>query len=69
MRESKRAKNPFVGMKEIMFNAERGDESCWLIASRDAPRSQGGITTQGKDLRELAHNIREAVSCHFENGN
>jgi len=25
----------------------------------------GGITTQGKDLRELASAIEEAVRCHF----
>ena len=44
-------------------------ENGWLTASWDAPRGQGGISTQGKDLSELEHNVREAVRCHFENGN
>ena len=53
---------------EIAFEVERDEESGWLTASWDAPRGQGGITTQGKDLRELEQNVREAVRCHFENG-
>ena len=53
---------------EITFEIERDEESGWLTASWDAPRGQGGITTQGKDLRELEQNVREAVRCHFENG-
>ena len=53
---------------EITFEVERDEESGWLTASWDAPRRKGGITTQGKDLRELEQNVREAVSCHFENG-
>ena len=60
--------NPKANMKEITFNVERDEESGWLTASWDAPRGQGGITTQGKDLRELEQNVREAVHCHFENG-
>ena len=54
-------------MKEITLRVER-DESGWLVASWDAPDSQGGITTQGRDLRELQDNVKEAVLCHFEPG-
>ena len=53
---------------EITFEVERDQESGWFVASWDAPRGQGGITTQGRDLRELEQNVREAVRCHFENG-
>lgn len=53
---------------EITLTVERDEESGWLVASWDAPRGQGGITTQGKDLRELECNVREAVRCHFGNG-
>lgn len=55
-------------MKEIIFTVECDEESGWLVASWDAPARGGGITTQGKDLQELERNVREAVSCHFENG-
>ena len=57
-----------ANMKEITFNIERDEENGWMTASWDAPRGQGGITTQGKDLRELEQNVREAVRCHFEDG-
>jgi len=60
--------NPKSNTKEITFNVERDEENGWLTASWDAPRGQGGITTQGNDLRELEQNVREAVRCHFENG-
>ena len=60
--------NPRAKMKEITFNVERNEQDCWLTASWDAPRGQGGITTQGKDLRKLEQNVREAVRCHFEIG-
>ena len=53
---------------EITFTVERDEENGGFTASWDAPRGQGGITTQGKDLRELEQNVREAVTCHFENG-
>ena len=53
---------------EITFEVERDEESGWFVARWDAPRGQGGITTQGKNLRELEKNVREAVSCHFEDG-
>ena len=46
--------NSKANMKEIAFNVERDEENGWLTASWDAPRSQGGITTQGKDLLRQA---------------
>jgi hypothetical protein len=55
-------------MNEITFQVER-EESGWLVASWDAPGGKGGITTQGRDLRELQENVRESVLCHFEEGN
>jgi hypothetical protein len=56
------------GVKEITLTVERDEETGRLTASWDAPRGQGGITTHGRDLRELEANVREAVRCHFENG-
>ena len=61
-------RNPKANTDEITFNVERDEQDGWLTASWDAPRGQGGITTQGKDLRELEQNVREPVRCHFENG-
>jgi len=52
---------------EITLTVERDSESGWLLAWWDAPGG-GGITTQGRDLRELQDNVREAVACHFEPG-
>jgi predicted RNase H-like HicB family nuclease len=57
---------PKANVKEITFEIERDEENGWLTASWDAPRGQGGITTQGKDIRELEQNVREAVSCHLK---
>jgi hypothetical protein len=37
-----------------------------LVASWDAPAGQGGITTQGRDLRELQDQVTDAVRCHFD---
>lgn len=53
-------------MGEITFSVSRDEESGWLIASWDAPNGAGGITTQGKDLRELQAQIVDAVATHFE---
>ncbi len=36
-----------------------------LVASWDAPGG-GGITTEGKDLRELQEQVTDAVRCHFD---
>jgi len=55
-------------MKEITLKVERDEESGWYVASWDAPRGKGGITTQGRGLRELQDNVREAVSCYFDEG-
>ena len=51
---------------EIVFQVEACDESGQLVASWDAPPGEGGITTQGRDLRELQEQIADAVRCHFE---
>ena len=50
-------------MDEILFQVE-SDEGV-LVASWDAPGG-GGITTQGKDLRDLQEQVTEAVQCHFD---
>ncbi len=55
-------------MKEIAFTVERDETSGWFVAHWDAPRGRGGITTQGRSLRELEDNVRESVACHFEGG-
>ena len=52
-------------MDEIVFQVEPCEDSGVLIASWDAPEG-GGITTQGKDLRDLQDQIADAVRCHFE---
>jgi len=59
-------RNPKANTDEITLNVERDEQNVWLTASWDAPRGQGGITTQGKDLRDLEQNVREAVGCRFE---
>ena len=51
---------------EIVFQVETSEESGVLIASWDAPAGQGGITTQGRDLRELQEQVTDAVRCHFD---
>ena len=52
-------------MEEIVFQIEASGGV--LIASWDAPGG-GGITTEGKDLRELQQQVTDAVRCHFEQG-
>ena len=54
-------------MEEITIRVERCAESGWLVATWDAPEG-GGITTQGKDLRDLQEQIQDAVRCHFDEG-
>jgi len=56
-------------MKEIVFNVEHDEESSCLVASWDETDGNGGITTQGRDLSELQAMVREAVLCHFDQGN
>jgi predicted RNase H-like HicB family nuclease len=53
-------------MDEITFQVQRDEESGWLVASWDALDGSGGITTQGKDLRELQEQIMDAVTVHFD---
>ena len=53
-------------MDEITFQVQRDEDSGWLTASWDAPDGTGGITTQGKDLRDLQQQVEEAVALHFE---
>jgi hypothetical protein len=55
-------------VEEIIFRIEPCNESGLLVASWDHPGGKGGITTQGKDLRELQDRIADAVRCHFEPG-
>lgn len=55
-------------MNEITLSVERDEESGWFVASWDASGGGGGITTQGRDLRDLEANVREAVRCHFDTG-
>jgi len=50
---------------EIVFQVEV-DEDGTLTASWDQPSEGGGITTQGKDLRELQEQVTDAVRCHFD---
>ena len=53
-------------MDEIVFTVEPCEETGVLVASWDAPANRGGITTQGKDLRELQEQVADAVRCHFD---
>lgn len=52
------------GMSEIVFVVSQDEETGVLVAAWDDP-SGGGITTQGVDLEELQHMVRDAVACHF----
>jgi len=52
-------------IKESTVTVEGDETRGWFVASWGAPCGQGGITTQGRDLRELPNNVREAVLCHF----
>jgi hypothetical protein len=54
-------------VEEITFKVERCEDSGWLVASWDSPEG-GGITTQGRDLRELQEQMQDAVRCHFDPG-
>jgi hypothetical protein len=54
-------------MDEITLRVERCEESGWLVATWEAPGG-GGITTQGKDLRDLQDQVKDAVRCHFDPG-
>jgi predicted RNase H-like HicB family nuclease len=53
-------------MNEIVFTVTE-DEAGGFSASWDDP-SGGGISTQGEDLTSLQAMIRDAVLCHFDDG-
>jgi hypothetical protein len=53
---------------EIVFNVERDEESSVFVASWGEADGHGGITTQGRDLSDLEAMVREAVLCHFNQG-
>ena len=53
-------------MNEIVFIVTAGEEG-GFSASWDDPRG-GGISTQGEDLTDLQAMIRDAVLCHFDEG-
>src|SRR5439155_26546395 len=55
-----------MDVNEIVFQVEHCEESGYLVTSSDDSASKGGITTQGKDLRELQKQVADAVRCHFE---
>lgn len=52
-------------MDEIVFQVAPCDDTNQLVASWDDPLG-GGISTQGRDLRELQEHISDAVQCHFD---
>jgi len=53
-------------MKEIIFTVT-AEESGRFSASWDDPCG-GGISTQGDDLAHLQAVVRDAVLCHFDEG-
>ena len=55
-------------VNEIIFQVETCADSGVLVAHWDEPDGSGGITTQGKDLRELQEQVTDAVRCHFDEG-
>ncbi len=52
-------------MEEITLEVRRDEESGWLMAAWDSPDG-GGITTQGRDLKDLQAQVMEAVAAHFD---
>lgn len=54
-------------MSEMTFTVSPCEETGLFVAAWDAPEG-GGISTQGESVEELRANIREAVACHFEEG-
>jgi predicted RNase H-like HicB family nuclease len=55
-------------MDEITFQVLNDEDSGWLVASWDAPDRSGGISTQGRDLKDLQQQVGEAVEAHFDDG-
>ena len=60
------SRNHFPMSEEITFIVEKDEGSEMLIASWDDQSGNGGITTQGADLKELQEMVSEAVRCHFD---
>jgi predicted RNase H-like HicB family nuclease len=52
-----------LGMSEIIFLVEEADEGGYT-----ANAVNESIFTEGDTLDELRRNVREAVECHFEDG-
>jgi hypothetical protein len=52
-------------MDEMIFQVETCEDSGFLVASWDAPTGHGGITTQGRNFREIQEQVADAVQCHF----
>ncbi len=52
--------------EEITFVVEKDEDSNFLVASWNDPSGDGGIITQGADLKALQEMVGEAVRCHFE---
>jgi hypothetical protein len=52
-------------MTEIAFIVERDMEAACFLASWDDPSGEGGITTEGRDLRELQEMILDAATGYF----
>jgi len=50
-------------MSEIIFLVEESDEGGYTARALGS-----SIFTEADDWQELQANVREAVSCHFENG-
>jgi hypothetical protein len=53
-----------IPMDPLAFKIERDVEAGVLVASWNDSEG-GGITTQAKNLTELAEAIKESVRCHF----
>jgi hypothetical protein len=52
--------------EEITFQVKRDEESGILVAWWDDSDGEGGITTQGQDLRDLQQQVTEAGAVHFD---
>lgn len=50
-------------MTEIIFLVEEAPEGGYTARALDAP-----IFTEADDLPKLEANVRDAVRCHFDNG-
>ena len=50
-------------MKELIFVAEEASEGGYTAQALGA-----GIFTEADDLKTLQQNVRDAVKCHFEDG-